>query len=374
MRLVFIGWRIALRQSLGAVCAILASLLVLIPTIAVLLSAAPKPAPAKIAVVCPEDSSLAASLITTMMDARYQGLATLDVLDRAPSSTGYAAVLTLPEGFWDSIMTGENLSPSLVINVSSPLEGLWIRQLTESAARTLTSAQAATGGLVAAYTASGLSQEEISTRVFNANLLMMESFLNRKGLFSSQMLSSTGSIPPLAYYGSAGLSFMLFALLFLLYGPLYALRRFGVISRCRNRTFSACLLAAFSLSLPLCSLGVAVLGRGGIKSYTCLLMLSVMLTSLLAACTAVFNNPAACAAAVTGLALLQALFGGGLLPEALLPPTFGVFCRVLPLSLMRRLVAAAAFNAGFSDNAVVLFWCIALFGTAWLLWHRKGAA
>lgn len=373
MRLVFHGWRIALLRSLEAVAVVLICLLLLLATTAVLLPNASVPDPVKIAVICPEDSPMAAALISSMAASRFDGLATLDVISVTDTAADYAAVLTLPEGFWESIMTGENLSPSLVINVSSPLEGLWVRQLAESSARTLTQAQNATGALIAAYQAEGLSYNEISAKLFDANLTFINGFLDRKGHFKSEILSPTGSVSAAQYYGSSVIAFLLFALLFLFFTPLHALRRFAAFSQRRTETFIACLLTAFTLSLPLSVLGALAL-KAEFKNFAYLLLLTLLVAAILTLCATAFKSPATCAAAISGLALLQALFGGGILPESLLPPSLGTLCHVLPLSLMRKLLASAAFSVRFTDYASVLIWCALLIGAAYLLWNRKEVA
>ncbi|WMJ84889.1 ABC transporter permease [Oscillospiraceae bacterium LTW-04] len=374
MKLVFQGWRIALRHSLGAMLSILICLALLFTAALAVLSAAPMPEPVKLAVVSLDDSSMPTTLIASVMASSFEGVATVTLLEPDENTNGYAAVLTLPQGFWNSIMTGENLAPALTVNVSSPLEGLWIRQLAQSAGRTLLSAQNAVGGLLSAMYAEGLSDDEINQKLFSADMALMESYLARKGLFDSQVLHTTGDVAVAAYYGSSAVSFVFFSLLFLLFPPLYALRQFAAFSQRRRETFTSCTLTAITLFALLCPLGVVALGSP-IQNFLGVsgLLLILLCASLLVFCAAAFSSTAACGAAVTGLALIQTLFGGGLLPEALMPPPLIPLCRLLPLSLMRRLTIDAAFGAGFSDTGVALLWCILLTGGALLLWSRKEA-
>lgn len=372
MKLIFQGWRIALRHSLGAVLGILVCLALLFAAALVVLQTAPKPEPVKLAIVSLDDSPMPATLISSVVASRFEGVATVTLLEADDSVDGFAAVLTLPQGFWSSIMTGENRAPALTVNVSSPLEGLWIRQLAQSAGRTLLGAQNAVGGMLSAMYAEGLSDDEIDKKLLTADMALMESYLTRKGLFDSQTLRATGNVSAMQYYGGSAVSFALFSLLFLLFPPLYTLRQFSTLSQHRHETFAACLLAAVTLFALLCPLGVMVLGTP-VKNMSVGsgILLIVLCASLLVLCAAAFRSPAACAAAVTGLGLVQALFGGGLLPEALLPPPLTPLCRLLPLSLMRRLALDAAFGVGFSDVAATLLWCALFTGGALLLWLRK---
>lgn len=375
MKLVFQGWRIALWHSLGAVLSILMCLALLFSAALAVLHAAPEPEPVKLAVVSLDDTAMPATLISSVVAARFEGVATVALLGPNDSTDGFAAVLTLPQGFWNSIMTGENLAPALTVNVSSPLEGLWIQQLAQAAGRTLLSAQSAVGGMLSAMYAEGLSDEEINHRLLSADMSLMESYLTRKGLFDSRTLLATGDVPVLAYYGGSAVSFVFFSLLFLLFPPLYALRQFADFSQRRPETFISCFLTAITLFALLCPLGVIALGApiknilGGSG-----LLLILLCSSLLILCTAAFRSTAACAAAVTGLALIQVLFGGGLLPEVLLPSPLTPLCRLLPLSLMRRLIIDSALGAGFSDTLAALLWCILFTGGALLLWLRKEEA
>ncbi len=375
MKLVFQSWRIALRYSAGAVLSILVCLALLVMAALAAVRTAPPPEPIKLGIVSLDDSSMPATLISSVVASRFEGVATVALLAPQDDTDGFAAVLTLPRGFWRSIMTGENLVPALTVNVSSPLEGLWISQLAQSAGRTLLGAQNAVGGLLAAMEAQGLSDDEIEQKLFSADMALMESYLTRKGLFESQTLHATGNVLATQYYGGSAVSFVLFALLFLLFPPLYALRQFASFSRRRSETFVGCLFAAVTLFALLCPLGLLALGTppAALRNISTLLLV-LLCASLLTLCASVFRSFAACAAAVTGLALIQALFGGGLLPEALLPPSLTPLCRLLPLSLMRRLTVDAAFGAGFSDVSTVLIWCALCISGALALWLRKERA
>lgn len=372
VKLVFQSWRIALRYSAGAVLSILVSLTLLVMAALAVVRTAPPPEPIKLGIVSLDDSSMPATLISSVLDSRLEGVATVALLSPQEDTDGFAAVLTLPQGFWRSIMTGENLAPALTVNVSSPLEGLWISQLARVAGRTLLGAQNAVGGMLAAMEAQGFSDDEIDQTLFSADMALMESYLTRKGLFESQTLHATGSVSATQYYSGSAVSFVLFALLFLLFTPLYALRQFASFSRRRRETFVGCLLAAITLFALLCPLGLLVLGAppAALRGVSSLLVI-LLCASLLTLCASAFRSSAACAAAVIGLALIQALFGGGLLPEALLPPSLTPLCRLLPLSLMRRLVIDSAFGAGFSDITAVLVWCVLCTGGALALWLRR---
>lgn len=62
-----------------------------------------------------------------------------------------AAAVLLPEGFLNSLVTGENASPTLVVNAARPLEMLLVGTLAQSAIRMLVSAQQGIAATMAAY-------------------------------------------------------------------------------------------------------------------------------------------------------------------------------------------------------------------------------
>ena len=374
VKLIFGSWRIALRQSEGAVLSILVCLALLFAAALAVVRVSPPPEPVKLGLVSLDESPMPASLIASVVAERFEGVATVALLSPQERTDGFAAVLTLPQGFWRSIMTGENFVPALTVNAASPLEGLWIGQLAQSAGRTLLGAQSAVGGLLSAMKAQGLSDEEIERRLLTADMALLEHYLTRKGVFESETLHATGSVLAAQYYGGSAVSFGLFSLMFLLFPPLYALRQFADLSQRRHETFISCLLTAVTLFMLLCPLGLLARGApsAALRSSSSLLLM-LLCAALLTLCVAVFRSLAACAAAVTGLSLIQALFGGGLLPEPLLPLSLAPLGRWLPLSLMRRLIIDAAFGAGFADAPAVLLWCALCVGCALALWLRREA-
>ncbi|MEG2054194.1 MAG: ABC transporter permease, partial [Oscillospiraceae bacterium] len=91
-----------------------------------------------------------------------------------------SGVAVLPKGFLDSVLVGENLSPTLFISTASPLETLCIKTLADSLVKTLSAAQAGIYTVIDA-------KESLSNQYPNQN------FINKINLeYFGGVLSRTG--------------------------------------------------------------------------------------------------------------------------------------------------------------------------------------
>lgn len=375
MRLVFRGFFTAFKRGLLSLTAICLCLFLALAAIGAAASQTKSAAKAvEIAVISEEKDAVAVSLIESLVSSQFNGIAKIRLCQTEEQAEGCAAVLTLPNGFWKSLMTGENLSPTLAIKAASPFEGLWIRQLAESAARLLTRAQHTMSGLYAAMKADGLSDFEIDKALFSADMTMLNDYLTRKGRFESVELSATGAINAARYYLSSAAAFISFCMLFMFFTPLKELKLFGRISQSRWRCYAAAFLASTALCALMLLLMLFALGANINAVFSLKTAAAVFFTAsqLILLATAAPNLPSA-AAICAGLSLVQALFGGIIIPEALLPQALSPLFGVLPLSLMRRLTADIAFGAGFGDFAAMLAWCTAFTALSVLLWQREEA-
>lgn len=375
MRLTVNATVIALKKALLPMLILLAALLLVGMVIFSALSISPAAfEPIEIAVISEDNSPLAVSLIESTVNSRFKSLAQIRLCENEKQTVGCAAVITLPNGFWQSVMSGENLSPKLEIRSASPFEGLWVRQLADSAARLLTRAQNAVSGIYAAALKDGLSDSEIDRVIFAADMSLLNDYLTRKGRFESVYLSATGSIGISEYYLCSAASFAVFSLLFLMYEPLSVTKSFSRFSGCKWRCFFAAAAAAFILSLLLTSLAAATVKPDIRVILSREILLSAFLCcSLLLFSLAFMPDMPCCAAFCFCSAVVQALFGGGFLPEALLPQKLSLLCGLLPLSLLRRLFSNAAFSANFGCEAAAIFWCALLTAAAAAKWLRTGA-
>lgn len=375
MRLVLRATFIAIKRSVISLFALLLCLMPIAAITAAVISSSPTEIKAvEIAVISEDNEPMAISLIDSVVNTRFQGFARIRLCETPQQAEGCAITLTLPNGFWKSLMTGENLSPDLVINAASPFEGLWVRQLANSATRLLNRAQNAVGGLYAAMLADGLSDEEINRAIFACDMAMLNDYLTRKGRFESVEVSATGSLGAAEYYLCSTAVFVIFSLLFVLYSPLVDIKSFGRFSLCSKRCFISVAISSFILCALLILAALVLLGGKLSLLFSLKTALAALFCSaLLLFAVAFMPNMPACAAFCFGSTLVQALFVGGFIPEALLPEAFSPLYGILPYSLMRRLFADIVFSAGFENTASIMLWCGLLIAFSAFGWLRKGA-
>ncbi|MBP1577627.1 MAG: hypothetical protein J6C75_04010 [Oscillospiraceae bacterium] len=376
MRLIFTSTAIAVKKALISLLALLLCILPIAGIAAAAVSSSPDAMKAiEIAVISEDNEPMAVSLIDSVVNTRFKGLAQIKLCENEQQAKGCAAVLTLPNDFWQSLMTGENLSPTLVIKAASPFEGLWLRQLANSAARLLNRAQNAMGALYAAMRADGLSDDEINRAIFACDMAMVNDYLTRKGRFDSVEISATGSLGAAEYYLCSAAAFVIFSLLFIFYSPIADIKSFGRFSLSQKRCFISAAISSLILCTVLIFAALAILGVDSAQIFSLKTAFAVVFCSALLLFSVTFMpNMPACAAFCFGITLTSALFGGGFIPEALLPEAFSPLYALLPFSLMRRLFADIAFSAGFENTLSVVLWCSLLITFSAFGWLREGAA
>ena len=370
MRFVFSAVFIALKRSVSVV---LCAALCLASTAAVFTAAMPavKHKPAKIAVVNLDDSAIMLPLITSMLESRMEGLLKAEILDEGQSTEHYAAVLVLPEGFFASVMNGENLVPDLTVNASSAFEGLWISSLAETAASVITKAQNVVGAVNTASDRAGLSSDERDKVIMSLNAHLLNDYLTRKGRFESVTLSATGKITAAQHYISAAASFFCFVMAFLLFPPIKELRKFAAFSGKKYDCLISAAINCMILSLLITAFAVAAVGNAiDILSFG-FAKASLLLFSVLLFFPSVTDSAASCAAVCCAGCLFQAVFGGAVLPEALMPETLAAASRFFPMSVFRRVLADTAYRCGFDGDAILFGWCLLLISVSFLCWLRK---
>lgn len=341
--------------------------------------AVPRDAPvyrAKVGVINLDDNPLSISMINTLLEG--ENLSELvEVAFLPPDGAGKeacAAVITVPEGFLESVLTGENLAPVLEMNLHSPLEALWVRQMALAGARALSAAQQGVYAVIdAAEHGGNMDSRMYSLLVADVNLTLLQAFFNRLSLLDQQLLSASGALTLPQYYAAALFAALLFCYGFLFFPAVENLRRFGIAAGCsKGVLFLAGALHIFFLqallTLPLHLLSVKW-GRAGPMAWALLGLLSGSAALL---STQLFPNFASCAAGTMLLTLGQALCGGMLVPLALLPAGFVSLARYLPARQGMNLVTAAMGAPVEPVIPAAMSVCFILL--AWLLWVKRGRA
>jgi len=329
--------------------------------------------PARLAVISRDDSGYIEPIVRSVIDSGFKGLLSVEFLDSADDTKNHTAVLTLPENFFESVMSGENAEPQLSVNVSSPIEGAWISALAKNAARLLSSAQHVIRAVNQAMITDQIPFEQRQKLIFYTDIELLDNYLTRKGRFESIPLSATGSLSIAEYYSASAVSFVLFTLVFLLFAPIKELFGFAAFSKRRKNCFAAAFLSCFILSLLLTSAGVIAIG-GRISAVISLefFAASLLLCAMMLLFPTVTGDSAGCAALSFGFCLIQAVFGGGILPQALLPAPLAKVSGFMPLTLMRCLIADSAFGCGFEGTLLAALWCVLPLILCFVIWTRKG--
>ncbi len=369
MRLILTGLLVGLKRSAAPFLLLFAAMLCWSGVLAPFAREEEQPAPVRIGVLDEERGAFSPLLLSLLQKPLGQA-AELRILAPGDPQEDCAAVLILPRGFWQGIMDGENRSPVLRLYAASPLEGLWAGALARSGARTIETAQRQIAGMVPVLRAAGLDGGELEAALMRADLSLLDRYLSRGGRLHPVRLSATGALNLGRYLLCSAATILMSAAAFLFWEGFSVLNRFARYAR-RPSLFTCALLLALLLSAGLW-LPVAVLLKGGFPEPHAFAALWLSSAGQLLL-TVSLPGRGACAAASVGLTLGQALFGGGLFPEALLPPALFRLAGWLPLTLRRGALGAACFGAGEGAGRLLLaagFFAAAALVSG-LLWNRE---
>lgn len=336
------------------------------------------PSRARVGVINLDENPLSVSMMNTLLEG--ENLSELiEVTMLPPEGTGReacTAVITVPQGFLESVLTGENLSPVLEVNLESPLEAMWIRQMALAGARALSSAQLGVYAVLDAVDyGENMDARKYSFLVAEVNLVLLEAFFDRLSLLADQSLSASGMLTLPQYYAAALAAALLFCYGFLFYPAMADLRRFAAMEgRCKGLLFLAgtahLLLLEALCTLPLFLLACKGRFTGETAGAWLLFALTAGGTALV--CTQMFPSRASCAAASILLTLGQALCGGLLVPLPLLPTGFSNIAPFLPVWQGMHLLGAAMGETAAFGIPLLMSGLLLLAGG--LLWARKRRA
>ena len=283
---------------------------------------------------------------------------------------GYSAVLTIPEGFTQSVLTGENKAPTVTLDAASPLEAMLARQMAAAGASYLESAQLGIYAVLGAAPAS-LSEAERNQLVLNVNLAFAGEFLNRYSYLKTEALGATGELSLRAHYACAVPAVALLCGAFLFAPAVLGARRFwrragGVSVWCAAYAHTA-LLCAAALFVPM--LLVGPLTASGVAALCAAALLAGAFAMLVCS---LFQSEVLCTAASLLLGFGAGLFSGCIVPPALLPQSALTVRAALPAWQLLRLLSVplAGVEAPLWPALVMTAVLLALSA---LLWRLDGA-
>lgn len=329
---------------------------------------------ARIAVVNHDTDPLSGTVLDTLFQAEDL-LAPVELCpleEDALREGAYAAVITIPENFLKSIMTGENRSPTVEIMTGSPLEAAWIRQLALSGVQALSAAQLGVYTVLhEAESRGGMPDSLYQLMAADVNVTLMRAFFERGDRIQARTLSASGTLTLPQYYFAALGAALLFCYGFLFYGAMDALRRFGAAAGHKGALLAAGLahlfLLQFCFSAPLCCLAAGGLTVAALGSAAVLALLSCAAAQF---CIGIFPTGASCAAGCILISLTQAFFGGLLIPLPLMPSVFSAIAPFLP-AYQGMQALGGAFQGGLEATAMsALIQAAALLAAGTVCWLR----
>lgn len=266
--------------------------------------------------------------------------------------TGQAtAAIILPAGFLDSVYSGENLSPQVLLDAGRPLDAALVRSLAESAAILLDKAQQGITFTIQTYQAQGTTTPALQQVILDINLRYITWVLGHSSMYKVQTVAATGALSVGQFYLLSACLYLVLLALPVLH-PLYALAPqrawLGRLRAAGGRPGAYAMAQILAGTLPLffmLGLLVAALGLafGGHLASLPVLLPALLVLALLFSCFGFLLGNLGSAAASTGLCFLLAtgmlVAAGGFIPTILLPAGLAALEPWSPLGWMRALLA-----------------------------------
>ena len=282
------------------------------------------------------------------------------------------ACLILPVGFMNSLSTGENFSPTVIVNQSPSVERMIMQALIDTLVQVMRDAQ---GGI---YTATDVVYEQgtIDNRfLFDSNLAYLRHILTRESTFEVEDLRYEQVLDVPQHYALTFVVYLLLLSTALFYQEMNVQRDFTLLrwlrlqSRGHFALFGAQLAVLFILYFLL-FLGICVALGGELSALFLLSLFNATLLFLLVQ-SLMFNLLKYYMAAVPlnfAIHTLGLVAAGGIVPTLLLPRGLTALSLLSPLYYIRSLLSTAFVTVGdiIPLNLIVLVANIGLM----LLLHR----
>lgn len=287
------------------------------------------------------------------------------------------AILILPEGFIQGVQWGENPPVRVVVDGGRPLESLLTLWVGQSAADTLSAAQAGVYAVLDLYDAGqleGLPRDQVGTEI---NLRYIQWVLNRLSFVVEEKITPTGVLPIGTHYQ---LSFFCWLLLSL--APLFAWNYQGAWPRAygRLRWVRRGVWTGLAASLAGCAAGLSGLlwlilcgiGVPPLTALTAALCCGLFCAVYAAFCGTVTRHTGGCAGLSFLLSFAWLFAAGGLLPPVLLPGAGKALEELSPIAWMRALTAEGmGYPAGVRPALALLVLSAVLLLPTALLYRRR---
>ena len=254
------------------------------------------------------------------------------------------AVLLLPEGFIQGVQWGENPPVQIIVKGERPLESLLTLWVGQSAADTLSAAQAGIYAVLDLYDAGqleGLPREQV---VMEINLRYVQWILNRLSVVAEERILPTGALSIREHY-----MFSLFCWLLLSLAPVFAWNYQGTWPRNYGRLcwIKRGVWAGLAASLTGCAaeiggllwLALLLTGEAPLPALVAALCCGFFCAVYTALCGLLTRQTSGCAGLSFLISVASLFLAGGLLPPVLLPDGVRALEGLSPITWMRALAA-----------------------------------
>lgn len=325
-----------------------------------------------LAITAPEGDSVPQQLERFMGDmediAQYCRIVSMDeeAALAALKRGEVTAVLALPENFIRGVMWGENPDLRLIVAGDRPLESLLLLWVGQSACDILSAFQSGVYAVLDLYEEApppGLTREDV---VFDINLRYISLAMNRTGMFRTEEISATRTLPVPLHYALALISY--FALSAApLFVPVYSgdwlrpQRRLRAAGRGTAAGYWSGVLAGTVFLLPLLLPALLLAGGGAPLSLTASALGMALYCSLFCSvCCLISRSAAGCGVTAFTISLAWLALAGGIVPPVLLPRLVQNLSGLSPVTWLMEL---AARPMGYKVS-LSTWLCLAVSGTA----------
>lgn len=279
--------------------------------------------------------------------AQYCRIVSMDGAEamRALEAGEVTAVLELPEDFIHGVMWGTNPDLRLIVPAGRPLESLLLLWVGQSACDILSAFQSGVYAVLDLYEENpppGLGREDV---VFDINLRYISLALDRTGMFRTEEISATRSLPISLHYALALISY--FALSAApLFVPVYGgdwlrpQRRLRAAGRGTAAGYFAGIAASAAVLLLLLLPALALAGGGiSLSLIGAALGMALFCSIFCSVCCLISQSAAGCGVAAFTISLVSLALAGGVVPPVLLPGPMRKLSWLSPVTWLQRLAA-----------------------------------
>lgn len=288
------------------------------------------------------------------------------------------AVLVLPEDFIHGVMWGDNPDLRLVVAGDRPLESLLLMWVGQSASDILSAFQSGVYAVLDLYEEDpppGLTRDQV---VMDINLRYISLAMGRTGMFRTEAVSATQTLPIPLHYALSLLSYFALSAA-TVFVPIYSgdwlrfQRRLRSVGRGVCAGYFSGVAAGVPVMLLLLLPSLLLTGEGNPGALVGAALGMALFSSIFCSlCCLAAGSAAGCGVASFTLSLLALALAGGIVPPVLLPGAVRRLSWLSPVTWLRQLAAwAMGYPAEPSAWLCMLLSALGMAALALALYRRR---